>query len=330
MTRAASPQLAISAVGIAIALAPALQSQTVTPSPAPQTIALSYAPADTSLHEIRQTFETVVTEGETRVVDLWERASRLLVTCTDEGYTNSVTIMSQTLSRNGNPVPSPVHAAMAELGLTHTLTKDGTLVSVAGYDQLPRKMAEKFAAPFAATMGNLLNVESLRQRDEQDYQRLYAGILGQEMTVGAAVAKAENQDLPEEGHVPLYSVTVATREGTGDDALVKVTSTLNSNPTTLATQFDGIESTALTAIATEAKLTGVIPDSLVAVSVAGTDETVLDPAGLLIGTRATRLAFTLTPKVAAGETPSVVTITQTRTFEATRVEKTVPSAIPAG
>ncbi len=287
----------------------------------PETVSLAYAPTDQSLHEITETITTEVTEGETTVTDTWERVSRVMVVCTDEGYTNSVTIVSQDLKRNETSVPSPVHKALEGIVLTYTLMKDGTLVSVTGYDQLPSKMAERFAATFASTMSNLLNVEALKLRDEQAYNRLYAGILGEEMTVDANVTMAESQDLPEEGNVTLYSVTKLTREGTGDDTVVEVTTTLNSDSTALASGIDGIEATDLNAKATEAELTSMIPDDLSSATVTGSDTTTIDLSGLLIGSRTVELTFTLTPMVEEGETATPKTVKQTRKFEAEVVEQ---------
>ncbi len=332
MTGAILSPFPFAAVCIAAVFVPSLPSQTGAPEPPPanEAVTLAYEPADASIHEITETFSSVTTEGETTVTDVWERVSRLLVTCTDDGYTNSVTIKSQTISRNGNVVPSPMHTALAGLDLTHTLGKDGTLTSVTGYDLLPGKMAEAFAAPFASTMSDLLNVEALRQRDEETYRQIYAGILGEEMAVGVAMPMAESRLLPEEGQVILYAVSTLTRDGSGDDAVVKVTRRLNSNSTALATEFDGIAAATLNAKGTEAKLSTMIPDDLAAVSVTGTDETVIDLDGLLIGKRTFSLTFNLTPKVSAGQTAKDVRVTQTLTFTATRVEDLPPSGTPEG
>lgn len=323
MTRAMNYRCVAAASWLLVLALPALHSQTEQTPPEPETVTLAYSPPDGSLFEISGRLETTTGPvGGAMTTDVSERLTRMLITCLDDDtYANTGTIVSETLTRNGNPVPSPVYAAMAGLRLTYTLAKDGSLTSVTGYEQLPEAMAEKLAPPVAAAMTSLVNVGALQERDRKFYHDLYLGVLGAEMQVGVPVTKAEIVPLPRGGHVPVYSVLTLTRDP-GEGGALRLTETRSSDAGALASEFEDIESEALEAKATEAGLTAMLPEDLASASVGGSDVTVVDLGGILIGSRTTRTEYTLTPKVSEGETATSTTFVQTLTVTSTPVEQT--------
>ena len=326
MIRAVSHQCAAAAFLLALAVSP-LRSQIGPPTSVPETVTLAYAPEDATLYEISRTVQTTTATGEVTTRDTWERLSRLLVTCTDEGYSNTATVLSQTLARNGTAVPSPVHAAMEGLRLTYTLGKDGIISAVSGYDQLPVAMSEKLAPPLASTMSALLNLAALQQRDENDYRELYRGVLGAEMQVGVPVAAAESVHLPDGGHVTAYSVSTLERIE-GDGGALRLAKLLSTDAVALANAFEGIDQATLEARASEAGLATMLPEGVASATVTGEDVAEIDLTGLLIGKRDASLAFTLVPNAGEGETPVPVTVTEASTFAATRVEQVPAPEVP--
>ena len=293
-------------------------SPPVSPVTAGTTVELAYAPEDGSMYEVTETFERVTAAaGQDAITDTRERVSRVLITCTDEGYTNTVTVVSQKLLRNGHEVASPVNAAMTNLTLTYNLAKDGTIAGVAGYEQLPEAMKSRFAAQVAATMTRMLNISSLQQRDEQAYRALYDGLIGSSVTIGETSASAMAQPLPYGGSAVLYSVSTSESEADGPLVLRRAFST---DAEALAGEFESVEALALQAAASGAMLAADLPADHQSASVSGTAETVIDPTGLLVGHQRVTMAYTLAMNNPAGESPNVVEITDSTVFATSELE----------
>ncbi|MDE0125164.1 MAG: hypothetical protein OXN97_11370 [Bryobacterales bacterium] len=316
------PGTILSSLAAALLLTSNSPSQTTgtDPSPAsPAMVELAYAPEDGSMFEITETFERVTDmPGQDPITDLRTRVSRMLVTCTDEGYTNSVTVVSQSLTRNGSEVASPVNAALRNLVLTYNLSKDGTMTGIAGYGQLPEAMKGRFAAQVAATMARMLNVDALQRRDEEAYGSLYEGLIGSTVTVGEISVSAAAQPLPLGGSAAVYSVSTSEMETDGPLVLRQLFST---DPESLANEFETVAVPALQEAATQGMVTTMLPEDHVSAAVSGRASTVIDPAGLLVGSREVSMTFELgmgNPDDTAS--PNMVRITETSRFEAAKVE----------
>ena len=298
---------------------PSQTTETTPPPTPPAMVELAYAPEDGSLFEITETFERVTEMPEQDpITDLRTRVSRVLVTCTDEGYTNSVTVVSQSLTRNGSEVASPVNAALRNLVLTYNLSKDGTMTGIAGYEQLPEAMKGRFAAQVAATMARMLNVDALQRRDEEAYRSLYEGLIGSTVTVGEISVSAAAQPLPFGGSAAVYSVSTSEMETDGPLVLHQVFST---DPESLANEFESVAVPALQEAATQGMVSTSLPEDHVSAAVSGRASTVIDPAGLLVGSREVSLTFELgMGNPDDTESPNMVRITETSRFEAAKVE----------
>ena len=282
-------------------------------------VELAYAPEDGSLFEITETFERVTeTPGQDPITDLRTRVSRMLITCTDEGYTNSVTVTSQSLTRNGSEVASPVNAALRNLVLTYNLSKDGTMTGIAGYEQLPEAMKGRFAMQVAETLIRMLNLDALRRQDEQAYRSLYEGLIGSTVTVGETSVSAAAQPLPRGGSAALYSVSTSEM---ATDAPLILRRKYSTDATSLANDFESVEATALQAAATQGMVTTMLPDGFVSAAVTGMAMTVIDTDGLLVGSKEVSMTYNLgmtNPDDSAS--PNMLVIRETGRFEVTVVE----------
>ena len=290
----------------------------------PETVELEYGPEDQTMFDIAETFTRTTTVGEQDpIVDKRERTSTLNVACvtegTDESFMNSLAVRSQTLKRDDRAIASPVNAAMMGLTLTYKLSKDGELTSITGYDGLPGKMREKFASGVAETLIRLLNLESLKVREEEAYEALYEELIGKSVTVGEASGSAHALPLPYGGSKTVYAVESSMRD---TDEILTLTRKYNSDATTLAGEFDSIEVTTLETAATDGGVTDDLPDDHASASVTGEWTTVIDSDGLLIGSQTMTMTYTLSLTDPNGGEATSVEIVETTEFMATEIEET--------
>lgn len=296
------------------------QDDTAATTVATESVTLAYAPEDQSMFDIIETYRRSVTIGEQEaIVDERERTSRVLITCTDEGYVNTVTVLSQNLSRDGMVVANPVNAAMANLMLTYNLSKEGTLTGISGYEMLPEKMREQFDNQVASTMIRMLNLASLTRRDEEAYKALYDGLIGKSVTVGEMSISADAHALPRGGSKTLYTVESSRRDM---DGFLTLKWTRGSIAANLATEIEGVEVAALEAAATAAGVMDEIPEDHADATVAGVKTIVIDPTGLLVGSLEDMITYRLEINSEGDEMATMHTISEESTFEATVVEQT--------
>lgn len=304
------------------------QQEGATPTTvATESVTLAYAPEDQSMFDITETHRRSVTIGaQEAVVDERERKSRVLITCTDEGFVNTVTVLSQNLRRNDMEVASPVNAAMANLMLTYNLSKEGMLTGISGYDRLPEMMREKFDTQVASTMIRMLNLASLNRRDEDEYRALYDGLIGKSVTVGEMSLSADALALPYGGSKGLYTVESSSRDMDGTLTLSWIR---GSNAANLAAEIEGVEVAALEAAASAAGVMDEIPEDHADAAVAGVRTIVIDPTGLLVGILNDMITYELQINSEGDEMATTHTISEHSTFEATVVEQTdMPAAEP--
>lgn len=292
-------------------------------------IALQYSPSPDAAFDIRERVTRVTTaSGEDPVTDVRERNSRLVIaTPSDTSYANTVTIVSQTLMRNGNPIVSPVYAAMAGLTLTYELDLDGRLVEITGYEQLKDAMSAKLPEKLAGTLLKLLNYDSLRSKDRSSYNEVHDQYAGASIELVTDRASVASHALPYDGSVPLYAAS--TIEYTDDSTMIRVTRTYNSDAAALAAQFETITEEDLTTL--RGTLMQVLPENYESASVSGTEETLVHISGPLVHSRTVNLAysFTLTPPAGAEPIPFAVTVTEEIAAAPAAQETTQTSGDPA-
>lgn len=283
-----------------------------------ETLHLSYNPDDGALFEVTERFQRVTSFTDREpVTDVRERRSRVRIRRTNEGFANIATILSLTLTRNARNVASPVFAAMQELELTYHLTGTGQLIRISGYEQLPTALRAKAPGPMAETMLSMLNYNSLRRQDETAYREIYRELPGSSFELGEVRPAARGHALPYGGSTPLYAVEVFTGDASGDGR-VRLERRFHSRPEALAMEFDGIDPADL--IDAAGWLEPAVPENHASVSVEGAEETMFDPASMLISSQRSTLDYELSLKRSEGD-PVSFRIRDSRQFTVEAIEQ---------
>lgn len=286
-------------------------------------VVLQYAPADESTFIITERFEreTLVADREP-VTDARERVSRLCIRESGSGYENQITILSQTMSRNGHLVASPVFAALSNLALVQTLDESGMLIRIDGHEGLRSAMSSLLPEQLASTLAPMVNADSLRRQDEAEYRRVYGDVTGSSFEIGKPVATAAMHPLPFAGQVPLHSVSVLERVDDGSGRL-QLTSRCHTDPEALASEFESIG--AERRVANAAGLQAFLPENHASATVQGSVVTVIDLNGVLVAEQRWNFEYMLGLSEPESR-PETYRIRETRSYSA----QPIPSADARG
>ena len=281
-----------------------------------ETVRLEYGPRDGAVYEVAERFQRVTSFTDRQpVTDVRNRKTRVRVARTDVGYANSVQVLAVDLARDGRSVASPVFSAMEGLTLTYHLTPAGELSRIAGYGELADAIRSRMPGPLARTLAGSVRPDSMRQQEESAYRMVYGHLAGSELTLGVARASASGHALPYGGATPLYSVDVLTRDER--DGRLRLVRRLNTDAAALASQFDTIDEAALTGAT--GWIRPIVPDNQTSISVEGSEETVVDPDGLLVASQRSTLRYAFSLRGQDGD-PVPFRIRDTREFTAVRID----------
>ncbi len=245
-------------------------------------IEITYGPADGETFVTTSSITRKSTIGDQGPkTDVNETRSRVVAHPTDDGFENSVTILSTKFEREGHSIASPLFAALVDLELTYRLAADGKLREITGYEKLVDALKAKFPPAISQTMAPLLNYHSIRLRDEAEYRDRYEGFIGAKYKPGETRISAKAHALPYGGTILLYVVTEADElsDCQGKRCLA-LNQTYNSDPEKLVAAVDAIDVDALKAAAdgVEAEL----PKNHTLASVVGSGRIVLEPDTLFL------------------------------------------------
>ena len=302
-----------------------------------QSVELQYAPTDGAVFNVVETVTRVTTPNEADpVTDVRQRESIVTIaaatvpdsdtsTTTPEStaetvpdstaFSNNVLINSQSLTRNGDIVASPMHAALSGLVLTYHLDAKGKLLEIAGYEKLGDAVAAALPDKLAGTLLKLVNPDTLLHQDNANYDEVYGPFTTGSITPVANAVSATIQALPYEGSVVLY--TVETIESLATEGKVRVSRTFNTDAAALATQFDGLEEA--TILATQGTLTATLPTTYASASVSGSETALVQVSGALVESRTYELDSEWTLQAPAGTTPATHRVKDTKQFTVTAV-----------
>ena len=278
-----------------------------------QSLPLRYAPADGAAFLVTETLERrTAVDGREPVTDSRERRSRLHVHESPTGYANRFTVLSQTMSRNGHVVASPIFAAMRNLELVQTLDRSGVLLRIEGYERLPSAMSNSLPEQLATTLAPMVNADSLRLQDEAEYRRVYGEVTGAAFEIGKPITRAGMHPLPYAGQVPLHSVSVLERLEDGSGRL-RLTSRFHSDPDALAGEFASISEEDL--VANAAGLQALLPGNHASASVQGSVVTMIDLDGVLVAEQQRNFDYLLDLNEPAGHSKTY-RIRESRSYSA--------------
>ncbi len=288
-------------------------------------VKIEYAPEDGAIYDIIDRVTRVTVSGSSDpVTDVRERTSQLVIGQAEDGFANRVTIGSQSLTRNGQPIASPVFPALAGLALVYEVDAGGALTGITGYEAIGESMAAIFPAKLASTLDSLLSHEALAQRDAERYGEIHGPYAGAPvLKLVENEASAAVRSLPSGGSLPVYTLTtVSQSEGT-----VTVRNAYSSDAMMLAGEMEGITEESLTALA--AGLTADLPPAYASAMITGSEVTVIDVAGALVTARTVLMLYQHTLRQAPGTPAGVAAVTNslevTSEFQAAKMAPPIPA-----
>lgn len=305
-----------------------------------QPVGLQYAPQDGAVFNVVETVTRVTTppgDDPVIVTDVRKRESVVTVAAVavpdgdtvlptpdltgdvipdSTAFSNKVTIDSQSLTRNGDVVASPLHAVLGGLELTYHLDAQGNLLEIAGYDGVRDAMTAKLPDKLAATLLKLVNHDTLRHQDRASYEEVHGPFTAGSVTPVVNEVSAASHALPSEGSVVLFAVS--TIESLPDEGKVRLTRTFNSDAAALAMQFDGLEEA--TVLEAQGMLASMLPETYASATVSGSEEVVVQTSGALVESRSLALVAEWTLEAPEGTTPETHRVEETRQFMASAVE----------
>lgn len=287
----------------------------------PVVVTLSYAPGAGAAFDVVEIQTRETGTGAQRVTDVRRRESVMRVAAATErestAFSNTVTIVSQSLTRNGQVIASPLHAALGGLELTYHLGTNGNLLEIEGYEGLGDAMAGKLPDGLAATLQKLVSQDTLRHQDRTSYEEVYGPFTAGSITPVANQVSAASHALPNEGSVVLYSVlTIAVRS---DDDKIELTRIFDSDAAALAMRIEGLEEATITAAA--GTLVSMLPSTYASARVSGREIVLVQPSGsVLVESRSFDLSSEWTLRAAEGTDPPTFRVSDSKMFTVTPVE----------
>ena len=305
-----------------------------------QSVELGYSPQDGAVFNVVETVKRVTTppgDDATTVTDERTRESVVTVAAVavpdpdtvittpgltvdvipdSTAFSNKVTIESQSLTRNGAVVASPLHAVLGGLELTYHVDAQGNLLEIAGYEGVRDAMTAKLPDKLAATLLKLVNPETLRHQDRASYEEVHGPFTEGSVTPVENEVSAASHALPSEGSVVLFAVT--TIESDPDEGTITLTRTFNSDAAALAMQIDDLEEA--TILEAQGMLSSMLPETYASATVSGSETVVVQTSGALVESRTLTLVAEWTLQAPEGTTPDTHRVEDTKTFMATAVE----------
>ena len=316
-----------------------------------QSVELQYAPQDGAVFDVVETVTRVTSATGTdpatdSVTDVRTRESVVTVAAAtvpdpdtvittpgltvdvipdSTAFSNKVTIQSQSLTRNGDVIASPLNAALSGLELTYHVDASGNLLEIAGHEGLGDAMAARLPDKLAATLVKLVNHDTLRQQDRASYEEVHGPFTGGSVTPVVNEVSAAVHALPSEGSVVLFSVS--TIESLADDGKIRLTRTFNSDTAALAMQFDGLEEA--TILEAQGMLASTLPETYASATVSGSEQVLVQTSGALVESRTLEVVAEWTLQAAEGETAEMHKVEETKQFTASAVEMPSEDAMAA-
>ena len=305
-----------------------------------QSVEVGYSPQDGAVFNVVETVTRVTTppgDDPVTVTDVRERESVVTVAAVavpdpdtvittpgltvdvipdSTAFSNKVTIESQSLTRNGAVVASPLHAVLSGLELTYHVDAQGNLLEIAGYGGVRDAVTAKLPDKLAATLLKLVNPETLRHQDRASYEEVYGPFTEGSVTPVDDEVSAAIHALPSEGSVVLFAVTDIASDP--DEGTITLERKFNSDAAALAMQVDDLDEAAI--LEAQGMLSSMLPETYASASVSGFETVVIQTSGALVESRTLELVAEWTLQAPEGTTPDTHRVKDTKTFKATAVE----------
>ncbi len=309
-----------SLAGLAQGQAPATDE--TPPAEEASPVEVEYAPEDGAVYDITERTTRISTVGGADpVTDVRERVSELVIAMGEDGYMNRVTIASESLSRNGNAIPSPLFPALAGLELVYEVASDGSLTAITGHEGLTAAIASIFPDKLAGTLDALLNHDALRQQDAGRYGEVHGPYIGASVTLVENEASVALQVLPSGGSMPVYTLTTITQD---DEGTLTVQRVHSSDAEVLAEGVEKVTEDDLLALSGDLEVD--LPTAHASAAVGGMEETTVEASGALVTSRIVQMRYEHTPRQPPGSDPFTNTLDVNEVY--TAVKRPPPDPMP--
>ena len=171
-------------------------------------VTFRFAPPDDFTETVLIRRSRTVTRGATVQTDVSETRFRWTAHKKESGYSVERDIHSNSLTRDGYTVASPMIDAMAGVNLTYSIDAEGKVTGIEGYDGILENLKSKFPPQLMQTFGPLFNAESLRKGDLAEWKGRIEQFAGRTVRIGEAWTSKENVPLPGGGRVEAHTATL--------------------------------------------------------------------------------------------------------------------------
>lgn len=245
-------------------------------------VKVRYAPDDGEAFVSVSTVTRIADIGEQKPgLDVSKTKSRVVVHRTEDGFENSVTVLSTEFEHDGRSIASPLFAAMMNFEVTYRLDAAGKLLAITGYEKLADALKAKFPAAISQAMAPLLNYHAMQLQATAEYRERYERFVGAVFTPGTTQTSVRAHALPYGGTIPVYVVTeVGGLSDCGQRRCLELEQTYNSDAEKLR---GSIDVGALKAAAKDVKAEP--PANYTMASVEGSGTIVLEPETLFVASR---------------------------------------------
>ncbi len=150
-------------------------------------------------------------DSTNRRIDVSEMIYRSTVTEVENGYSVKSEPISITTTRNGEPIDNPILSMMGNTNFTTLTDREGTAVSISGFEKMRDQIVKDFPAQIAESVLPMFSDEFLIQKMNTEMEGRIGMFLGEKVEVGDVWTWESEFELPSGGKL-LYDNIVQFSE----------------------------------------------------------------------------------------------------------------------
>ncbi len=238
--------------------------------------------------------------------------TKFTISQTTAGWEVLVQPQSITMKRDGEQVENPIVKLLSSAVITYSLSPDGNILDVAGYDAFINSIATVVPPEVFSQLSPVLNVDAMKAKEIAEWNGRYGDYLGVEVNVGDKFTATVPFQLPN-GSAIEYEVetNIAALEPCGTGTCVRIHQVYDSDARNAAKMSADMVNELARKTSPNAR-TATSDDN--AATISGNISRLIDPNTMLIyGEKLTR---TISMAVAIdGEGSNKVVMTENRNYE---------------
>ena len=277
-----------------------------------ETVRFAYRPPDGTKCTERATLTRVVSVGTDKTTTQGTMAWRAVVKRTGSGYRNTNTLLSSSVTRNGQVQKNTLDGLLIGLPITYEIDRNGQLKAVKGYGEARKRLEAKLGPEQARKMPEELSEKAMVSRVKQEWKERFGEFAGRTVPIGSAMVSVRPYALPYGDQTDYYRVTrVLGRVTYAGHSCVKIRFDYHSNAKALA-KLVGRPVNEITAPNGKKLRVTQMKDA----TVTGGGERIIDPATMLLYAESSSRDLSLKMQGPAGKPVTFTTSEkQVRTFK---------------